>query len=109
MGWSPLRIDHVMSGLGASAYRDLSAMYNSVIAPGWPASDTTDWPMTRRFVRDARRGSASSQDFWKYASTVDGTLRRAELTYSNRLEAGQEQAANELLNSLEPDERATRC
>lgn len=106
MGWSPLRIDHVMSGLGASAYRDLSAMYNSVASADRPASDTTDWPMTRRFVRDARRGAASSQDFWKYASTVDGTLRRAELTYRNRLDAGLEQAANEFLNGLEPDERA---
>ena len=66
----------------------------------------TDWPVTRRFVRDARRGAASSQDFWKYASTADGTLRRAELSYRNYLDAGQEQAANEYLNGLEPDERA---
>lgn len=53
-----------------------------------------------------KAGSASSQDFWQYASTVNGTLRRAELTYRNRLDAGLEQAANEFLNSLEPDERA---
>lgn len=106
LGWSPLRIDHVMSGLGASAYRDLSSMYNSVATGDRPSSDVTDWPVTRRFIRDARRGSASSQDFWKYASTADGTLRRAELTYRNYLEAGQEQAANEFLNGLEPDERA---
>lgn len=106
LDWSPLRIDHVMSGLGASAYRDLSSMYNSVATGDRPSSDVTDWPVTRRFVRDARRGSASSQDFWKYASTADGTLRRAELSYRNYLDAGQEQAANEYLNGLEPDERA---
>lgn len=105
MGWSPMRIDHVMSGLGASAYRDLTSMYN-MTDPNRPSSDKTDWPVTRRFVRDARRGAVSSKDFWKYASTVDGKLRRAELTYKNYVEAGKERAAEDYLNELPEDDRA---
>jgi hypothetical protein len=105
MGWSPMRIDHVMSGLGASAYRDLTSMYN-MTDPNRPSSDKTDWPITRRFVRDARRGATSAKDFWKYASTVDGKLRRAELTYKNYVEAGKERAAEDYLNELPDDDRA---
>lgn len=104
-GWSPMRIDHVMSGLGASAYRDLTNMYN-MTDPNRPSSDKTDWPITRRFVRDARRGAVSAQDFWKMASTVDGSLRRAELTYKNYIDAGREKAAEDFLNDLNADDRA---
>lgn len=104
-GWSPMRIDHVMNSLGASAYRDLSSLYN-MTDPSRPSSDVTDWPMTRRFVRDARRGAASAQDFWKFASTVNGSLRRAELTYRNYIESGQERAAENYLDELDPDEKA---
>lgn len=104
-GWSPMRIDHALSALGASAYRDLSQMYN-MTDPSRPASDRTEWPITRRFVRDARRGAASAQDFWKFASTVDGSLRRAELTYRNYIESGREAAAESYLSDLDPDEKA---
>lgn len=104
-GMSPMRVDHVLSGLGASAYRDISAAYNST-DPNRPLMDTTDIPVVRRFVRDARRGSTSSQDFWKYASTVDGLLRRAEVTYRNYLEAGNETAANGYLDTLDADEKS---
>lgn len=105
LGWSPMRIDHAMSAFGASAYRDLTQLYN-MTDPDRPSSDKTDWPITRRFVRDARRGAASAQDFWKLASTVNGSLRRAELTYKNYVESGRDGAAQSYLDSLEPDERA---
>lgn len=104
-GMSPMRVDHVLSGLGASAYRDISSTYNS-FDPDRPLMDATDVPIVRRFVRDARRGATSSQDFWKYASTVDGLLRRAEVSYRNYLEAGNETAANAYLDTLDPDEKA---
>lgn len=103
---SPLKIDHVLSGLGASAYRDLSSMYGSVVDPNKPDMDMTDKPITRRFVRDVRRGSASSTDFWKTASTVDGSLRRAETSYKAYLEGGNEPAANQYLMTLDEDDRA---
>lgn len=105
MGWSPMRIDHAMSAFGASAYRDLTQMYN-MTDPNRPSSDRTDWPITRRFVRDARQGAVSSQDFWKFASTVNGSLRRAEVTYKNYVESGKDTAAERYLDELPADERA---
>lgn len=106
VGLSPMRVDHLLSGLGASAYRDLTFMYNSVLGEDRPSSDVTNWPITRRFVRDARRGSTSAADFWSYASTVSGTLRSAEVSYKNLFESGQERAAEDFLNTLDPDARA---
>lgn len=105
MGWSPLRIDHAMSGMFASAYRDAIQAYNST-DPNRPNSDATEWPLTRRFVRDARRGATSSQDFWTYASTVSGTLRRAETTYRRYLDEGREQTANAYLDTLDEDHKS---
>lgn len=106
IGMSPLRVDHLLAGFGASAYRDLTWAYNSVLGEGRPSSDVTNWPVTRRFVRDARRGAQSAADFWSYASTVNGTLRSAETTYKTLLESGQERAAEDFLNTLDPDARA---
>ncbi len=100
---SPMKI--VMSSLGASAYRDLMSMYNST-DPNRGNMDATDAPILRRFIRDVRRGSTSSQDFWGVASTLNGTLRGAEVTYKAFLDAGNEHAANEFLSTLGEDERA---
>jgi hypothetical protein len=104
-GWSPMVIDHFMSSLGASAYRDTTNVYNA-LDPARPEMDATDAPLTRRFVRDVRRGSASSKDFWAQASTLNGTLRTAEVSYKRYLEAGNEQAANAFLDTLDEDARS---
>ena len=104
-GWSPMVIDHFMSSLGASAYRDITGVYNAM-DPNRPEMDATDAPLSRRFVRDVRRGSASSKDFWAQASTLNGTLRTAEVSYKRYLEAGNEQAANAFLDTLDEDARS---
>lgn len=104
-GWSPMVLDHFMSGLGASAYRDMVAMTNA-LNPNRPSMDETDTPILRRFVRDVRRGSASAQDFWAQASMVSGRLRVAEVTYKNLIEGGNPVAANKFLADLPEDERA---
>lgn len=104
-GWSPMIVDHFMSSLGASAYRDITNVWNAM-NPTRPSMDTTDAPLTRRFVRDVRKGSASSKDFWRQASTKDGVLRTAELSYRRFLEAGNEPAANAFLDTLDEDAKA---
>lgn len=105
MGWSPMRIDHAMSGMFASAYRDAIQAYNST-DPNRPNSDATEWPLTRRFVRDARRGATSSQDFWSFASTVSGSLRRAETTYRRYIDEGRQQTADAYLDTLDEDHKS---
>lgn len=105
MNWSPLVVDHFLSSLGASAYRDASWLSNAV-DPNRPSSDPTDMPILRRFVRDARRGATSARDFWQIASTVNGTMRTAEVTYKTLLDSGNEPAANRYLAGLPADQRA---
>jgi hypothetical protein len=104
-GQSPLVVDHIMSGLGASAYRDISTMLNAA-DPTRPMPDETEWPILRRFVRDVRRGSASAQDFWAQASNTNGKLERGKATYKQYMEMGNEPAANRFLSTLNADERA---
>jgi hypothetical protein len=104
-GQSPLVVDHIMSGLGASAYRDISTMLN-VADPTRPMPDETEWPILRRFVRDVRRGSTSAQDFWAQASNTNGKLERGKATYKQYMEMGNQPAANRVLSTLNADERA---
>lgn len=104
-GWSPMVVEHFISGLGASAYRDMTTMTNA-LDPSRPTMDATDAPLARRFVRDVRRGSQTSADFWAQASTLNGKLRTAEVTYKTFLEQGNTPAANRFLSSLSDDEQA---
>jgi hypothetical protein len=105
LGWSPLKIDHFMSSLGATAYRDLMSMYNTT-DPNRGTMDASDVPLMRRFYRDANKGSTSSRDFWGLASTLNGTLRSAEVTYKAFLDAGNDHAANDFLETLGADAKA---
>jgi hypothetical protein len=104
-GQSPLVVDHIMSGLGASAYRDISTMLNAA-DPSRPMPDETEWPILRRFVRDVRRGSSSAQDFWAQASNTSGKLEQGKATYKRYMEMGNQPAANRFLDTLKADERA---
>ena len=104
-GLSPLVVDHVLSGMGASAYRDISTMINAA-DPTRPAPDETDMPIIRRFVRDVRRGSASAQDFWAQASNTNGKMAQGAATYKKFMEMGNEPAANRFLSTLDADRRA---
>ena len=104
-GWSPMVVDHFMSGLGASAYRDMVTMTNA-LNPARPSMDETDAPILRRFIRDTRRGSASARDFWELASMQTGRMRTAEVTYKALADAGNTVAANRFLADLPADQRA---
>lgn len=105
-GLSPRRVDHVMSGLGASAYRDVSSMVNS-LNPNRPTKDADEMPFFRRFVRDARRGSATSRDFWKEAALTAGVYDGAANAYQKLLQGSPEgRAANEFLGTLDEDLKA---
>lgn len=104
-GWSPMVVDHVLSGLGASAYRDIATLTNAA-DPTRPSMTPTDAPLLRRFLRDVRRGSVSAQDFWSQASSTNGALARAAASYKHEIEAGNEPAANRRLASMTADQRA---
>ena len=103
--WSPMVIDHVLGGFGASAYRDLATMTN-LADPTRPSMATTDAPILRRFVRDVRRGSVSAQDFWSQASSTNGKLAQSAASYKYEVDAGNEPAANRRLAAMTADQRS---
>lgn len=103
--WSPMVVDHVLGGLGASAYRDLATMTN-LADPTRPSMAVTDAPILRRFIRDVRRGSVSAQDFWSQASSTNGALARAAASYKREIDIGNEPAANRRLADMTADQRA---
>ena len=103
-GWSPMVLDHFMSSLGASAFRDIATMTNA-LDPDRPSMSTSDMPILRRFYRDARRGSVAAQDFWDLAAHSSGDLVRAANTYKS-LTKSNENAAARYLSELSPDKQA---
>jgi len=104
-GFSPMRVDHLLGNLGATAYRDMMSMYNTS-DPNRGTTDISDIPVVRRFYRDSNRGATNAQDFWKLAAVTNGTLTQAAGTYKHYLDGGNEQAANDFLDTLTPDEKA---
>ena len=98
-------VDHYMNAMGASAYRDISTLTNA-LEPDRKAMGLSDAPITRRFIRDTRRGSSSAADFWELASTADGSLTRAAQTYKAFIEQGREAAAERFLQEQDPDHQA---
>lgn len=103
-GMSPMLVDHWLESLGSSAYRDITTLTDQLSGTR-PSLSATELPILRRFVRDARRGSTTMQDFWDQASTLDGSLRTAERGYKVYLERGNEAAANDYLQGLTADEQ----
>lgn len=104
-GWSPMIVDHYLSSLGASAYRDITNAINAA-NPDRPDLNATDYFLTRRFVRDVRRGSTQGQDFWKEASTIGGELEKSYKSYRRMFDEGRDRAAADYLEVLDPDTAA---
>lgn len=102
---SPMVIDHYLSGLGASAYRDLRNTMDAVNSDR-PAPSLVDTFIVRRFIRDAHRGSTVSQDFWKQASATAGTTQQAYVSYKRLVDEGRDAAAADYLKTLRADDQA---
>lgn len=99
---SPMIIDHYLSSLGASAYRDTRNALNA-LSPTYPEMDATDAFIVRRFLRDTSRGATVSQDFWDRASTTGGSYEAAYKSYKRYLAEGRELAAQQYLEGLDPN------
>lgn len=101
---SPFMLDHLMSGLGATWYRDIVRITNGV-DPRKPSLDAEDLPIISRFARDVRGGSRTSADFYARAGKQTGALNQAAAGYKH--EAERSPAAGEaFLNQLPAEDRA---
>lgn len=105
-GWSPMVVDHYGNSLGASAYRDISAIMNQLMSKDRKDMASTDTPVLRRLLRDSKRGSTAANDFWAQASTADGSLWRAYDSYKRLKEEVKDREAADFLSGLDDDHKA---
>jgi Large polyvalent protein associated domain 38 len=104
-GWSAMKIDFFIDGIGASAARDVKTISNQ-LNPNTGTMDPTDAPILRRFYKDSTRGNVAAQDFWKQASQTNGILRQADRGYKHYIETGNDAGANNFLSGLPTDSQA---
>lgn len=102
---SPLKIDHVITGFGGSWGRSLLAMSD------WASSEkpATGWAeaiFTRRFIKDASRGSTSVGAFWDLVSQRTGTLETALRSYRALMDEGRIGEASAFAGRQDDDTRA---
>ncbi|MFK8250186.1 LPD38 domain-containing protein [Ancylobacter terrae] len=101
----PVMIDQFVTSQFGSVGR--TAMALSDMASG--DKPTQGWDevfLTRRFVKSASRGSASSKAFWDLVSERSGSLEGAARSWRAMMDAGDVAAADDYLASLTADKRA---
>lgn len=106
---SPAVIDYVITGFGGSLGRYFQQGTNMAVeaATGVPrmSSGPEDAFLSRGFVRNITRGSASQKEFWGLVSRTGGQLTRAEGTFRRYLTDGNDAEAARYLASMRPSER----
>lgn len=105
MGWSPLKIDLVLSSLGTSAYRDLTSL-GGQMDPSNPDLTKADWMILRRFWRKSASGATASRDFWELASSRRGEFEQAAEGYKNYKENGNPIRAESFLQEQDDNAQA---
>lgn len=105
MNWSPLKVDHFIKNMFASAGRDFLAESSNLLDPNKPQMGLEDHFFTRRWVRDSKRGSTIARDFWDYMSGRDGAFAKASATFNKKMDDGRSQDAADFLQKLEPNEQ----
>jgi len=101
---SPLKIDHVITGFGGSWGRSLLSLSD------WASGEKpqTGWAeavFTRRFIKDASRGSSSVSAFWDLVSQRTGTLEGALKTYRALSDEGRTGEASDFAGRQDDDTR----
>lgn len=101
---SPLKIDHVITGFGGSWGRSLLSLSdwasNEKPATGWAEA-----LFTRRFIKDASRGSTSVSAFWDLVSQRTGSLEGALKSYRAMVDAGRLSEASDFAGRMDDDTR----
>lgn len=102
---SPLKIDHVITGFGGSWGRSLLAMSDWASGEK-PATGWVEAIFTRRFVKDASRGSTSVGAFWDLVSQRSGRLEGANKTWKAMIDEGSLSQAGDWLGRQDDETRA---
>lgn len=100
----PELIDHLIMNQTGSYGRNLLALYDWALSdkpsPGWD-----DMPFTRRFIKDASRGSSSSRAFWDLVSQQTGSLEGAFKSWKAMQDGGDTAGAQDYLAKLDDNSK----
>ncbi|MDP3176142.1 MAG: LPD38 domain-containing protein [Phenylobacterium sp.] len=107
---SPAVVDYVITGFGGSLGRYAQQGTNLALEkiegkPGTKAGPE-DAFLSRAFVRDVSRGSASQEEFWNLVAKSEGDYTEAVGTFRLLMKAGDHAKATAFLNSLPAPSRA---
>lgn len=103
VGLSPIMIDkYIVNFLGGQG-RNLLAL--SDLAGNKPGLSIDDWPILRRFIKDASKGSRSSHEFWELVSPTTGEFEGAARSYKALRDAGKPGEAADYLASMSEEKR----
>lgn len=102
---SPAEIDHVITSFGGSWGRHLLSLYD-LAQPDAPQAGWDDAPITRRFIKDASKGSQSVTMFWQLAGQREGELEGKAKSWEALAKAGDMARAADFFASLDPIEKA---
>lgn len=102
---SPAVADHLITSFGGSWGRHLLSLYD-LAQPDAPVAGWDDAPISRRFIKDAAKGSQSVTMFWQLAGQQEGELEGKAKSWEALAEAGDMARAADFYASLDPIERA---
>jgi len=84
---SPAIADHMITGFGGSHGRSLLSLYDMAQADA-PEAGWDDVPITRRFIKDASKGSQSISQFWDLMGRNTGQLQGKFKSWEALMEGG---------------------
>lgn len=101
---SPAVLDHFIVGWGGSLARTGLELTN-LTNRNRPELGLEDAPVTRRFIREASRGSEPSQQFWKLVGKREGEFLASYNTFKFLAENGSPGEARKYLDKLTEDKQ----
>ncbi len=102
---SPMVLDKLITNMTGSWGRSALSLYDWA-ASNKPGPGFDDMPFTRRFIKDASKGSRSSRRFWDLISTSAGSFEGAAKSYRAMMDGGDVVGAQDYLSTLDSEERA---
>jgi hypothetical protein len=104
-GISPAVSDHIIGNMTGSLGKGALSLYD-MAQPDAPTAGWDDAPITRRFIKDASRGSQSVTRFWELAGESQGRLTGAYKSWRVLVESGDAAGAADYYARLGEVEKA---
>ena len=103
---SPMYVDHWIRGLGGSWGRQALTWTDQLAGKSGGAEGLVDAFIFRRFLKDASRGTNSTQKFWDAVASVDGRFSQIAKTYKDAIDGKNDVDPVEFLERYDKEEVA---